>query len=94
MLQEPAGVVHPGGPQHPHEGAEPLRERRCQLQQAAGRLITTRVCGECLNFLLFVFSSYYFDRSLSLAILQLVFFLRARCKARCVKTFSRCERCK
>ena len=51
MLQGPAGIVHPGGAKHPHEVAQRQlrqRQRRRQLQQAAGRLIAL----ECLYFLL------------------------------------------
>ena len=42
MLQGPAGIVHSGGAKHPHEVAQRQlrqRQRRRQLQQAAGRLI-------------------------------------------------------
>lgn len=50
MLQGPAGIVHPGGAKHPHEVAQRQlrqRQRRRQLQQAAGRLIP-----DWMNFLL------------------------------------------
>lgn len=68
MLQGPAGIVHSGGAKHPHEVAQRQlrqRQRRRQLQQAAGRLIPD---WSVFEFFTFVFPSYYFNRSLSLAI--------------------------
>lgn len=66
VLQKSAGVVHTGGQKHPDEVvAEPWKRQRCrQFQQTAGRLIPYGV----FEFFTY-FPSYYFNRSLSLAIL-------------------------